>query len=113
MIKGQENKPESGARNGAILGALAQGNVCLNGGAIVFSLPVTDLEITQFDQTAVCQGKLNLKLPLAYCLSFWISSLCQVCSGPVSLIYFRPSLLGSWITGSPELGHFCKAWLLV
>jgi len=22
-------------------------------------------------------------------------------------------MLGSWITGSPELGHFCKAWLLV
>jgi len=94
VSKGQENKPESGARNGAILGALAQGNVCLNGGAIIFSLPVTDREIQQFDQTAVCQGKLNLKLPLAYCLSFWISSLSQVCNMPVSLIDSDPHLYG-------------------
>ena len=70
MSKGQENKPEKWGPKRGFLGALAQGNVCLIGGAIVFSLPVTDREIQQFDQTAVCQGKLNIKLPLAYYLGF-------------------------------------------
>ena len=61
---GRKIGPKSGVRNRASLGALAQGNVCLNGDAVIFTLPVSDREIQQFDETAVCQGKLNLKLSL-------------------------------------------------
>jgi hypothetical protein len=52
VSKGQENKPKSETRNGASLGALAQGNVCLNGDGTVFRLPAKYQEVKQSEKTS-------------------------------------------------------------
>jgi hypothetical protein len=53
VSKGQENRPKSGTRNGASLGALAQGNVCRNGDGTVFRLALKCKEVKQSDKTSV------------------------------------------------------------